>query len=122
MGNKTVDDYIAGLDGWKKEVAQRLRSIVLDAAPDSQEAIKWAQPVYSFGGPFAYFKAFKNSVNFGFWRGAEMEDPYGVLVGTGDKMRHVKISSIEDVDEQVLTDFVRQGVKLNREKGDPTGR
>lgn len=120
MGNMTVDEYIDGLDGWRKQVAQNLRSILRSAAPDAEEAIKWAQPVYSFGGPFAYFKAFKNSVNFGFWRGAEMKDPQGVLAGTGDKMRHVKITSVDDVDEELLADFVRQGLELNREKGDPT--
>ncbi|NIS81600.1 MAG: hypothetical protein GTO14_15665, partial [Anaerolineales bacterium] len=38
----------------------------------------------------------------------------------GDKMRHIKLTSVEDIDEQALGDFVRQAVRLNFEKGDPT--
>jgi len=120
MAEKTVDAYIKGLEGWKAEVVSHLRQIVLTAAPEAEEAIKWAQPVYSSNGPFAYIKAFKNSVNFGFWRGVEIDDPGGSLQGTGDKMRHVKITSMDDINEQEFTDFIFQAVKLNLAKGDPT--
>jgi hypothetical protein len=120
MAEKTVGAYIAGLDGWKAEVASKVRQIVLEAAPDAVESIKWAQPVYETNGPFCYMKAFKNSVNFGFWRGVELEDPKGLLQGAGDKMRHVKLTGIDDVDEAELAGFVRQAVQLNSAKGDPT--
>jgi hypothetical protein len=120
MAEKTVGAYIAGLDGWKAEVAFKVRQIVLEAAPDAVESIKWAQPVYETNGPFCYMKAFKNSVNFGFWRGVELEDPKGLLQGAGDKMRHVKLTGIDDVDEAELAGFVRQAVQLNSAKGDPT--
>ena len=101
MAEKTVDAYIAGLEGWKAEVASRVRQIVHEAAPDAVESIKWAQPVYETNGPFCYMKAFKNSVNFGFWRGVDLEDPVGLLQGTGEKMRHVKLAGVDDVDEAV---------------------
>jgi hypothetical protein len=120
MAESTVDAYIAGLEGWKAEVASKVRRIVLEAAPDAVESIKWAQPVYETNGPFCYMKAFKNSVNFGFWRGVELEDPEGLLQGTGEKMRHVKLAGIRDVDEAALAGFVRQAVQLNLSKGDPT--
>jgi hypothetical protein len=120
LAEKTVDAYIAGLEGWKGEVASKVRQIVLEAAPDAVESIKWAQPVYETNGPFCYMKAFENSVNFGFWRGVELEDPKGLLQGTGEKMRHVKLTGIDDVDEAALAGFVRQAVQLNLTKGDPT--
>ena len=120
MAEKSVDSYIAGLGGWKAEVASRARRLVLEAAPDAVESIKWAQPVYETNGPFCYMKAFKNSVNFGFWRGVELEDPKGLLQGTGEKMRHVKLTGVDDVDEAALAGFVRQAVQLNLTKGDPT--
>lgn len=120
MAEKTVDGYIAGLDGWKAGVASRVRQIVLEAAPDAVESIKWAQPVYETNGPFCYMKAFKNSLNLGFWRGVELEDPKGLLEGTGEKMRHVKLTGIDDVDKAALAGFVRQAVQLNLTKGDPT--
>ena len=66
---KTIDEYVDGLGGWRGEVVSSLRRLVLDAAPDAAESIKWAQPVYEDNGPFCYIKAFDNQVNFGFWRG-----------------------------------------------------
>ncbi|TEU21948.1 MAG: DUF1801 domain-containing protein, partial [Anaerolineales bacterium] len=65
-------------------------------------------------------KAFKNSVNFGFWRGVDIQDPKGLLQGSGEKMRHVKLTSVEDIDEEEFASFVRQAVQLNLTKGDPT--
>lgn len=41
--------------------------------------------------PFAYVAAFKVHVNVGFFRGAHLPDPAGLLQGTGKHMRHVKI-------------------------------
>lgn len=120
MAEKTVDAYVDGLDGWQREAAAQLRRIIKQTAPDARESIKWAQPVYEAGGPFCYFKAFKSSLNFGFWRGADLDDPKKLLDGSGDKMRHVKLTRVEEIDEAAFADFVRQAVELNRLKGDPT--
>ena len=120
MAKKTVDEYISGLAGWQAEVVSKVRQVVLEAAPGTQESIKWAQPVYESNGPFCYIKAFKKSVNFGFWRGVDIRDPEGLLQGSGEKMRHVKLTSVDDIDEEVLASFIRQAVELNLTKGDPT--
>ncbi len=120
MAEKTVDGYIQSLEDWKAEVVGEVRRIVRSAAPQASEAIKWAQPVYETNGPFAYIKAFKNSVNFGFWRGVELQDPHGLLQGSGEKMRHVRLTGVEDIKTEAFIDFVRQAVELNEQKGDPT--
>jgi hypothetical protein len=41
--------------------------------------------------PFAYVNAFKAHVNVGFFHGAALADPAGLLEGTGKYMRHVKV-------------------------------
>ena len=120
MSKKSVDDYISALEDWKGEVVSAVRSIILKSAPEAKESIKWAQPVYEINGPFCYIKAFKDSVNFGFWRGIDIDDPSGLLQGTGEKMRHVKLTSLSDVNESVFSGFVKQAVRLNLDKGDPT--
>lgn len=120
MAEKTVDGYIAQLNNDQAAIVSKVRQIILEAAPEADESIKWAQPVYETNGPFAYIKAFKNSVNFGFWRGVDINDPYGLLDGSGDKMRHVKLVSLEDINEQAFKDYVLQALKLNLSKGDPT--
>lgn len=120
MAGKTVDAYITQLEEWQAEIVSKVRTIILEAAPEADESIKWAQPVYEVNGPFAYIKAFKNSVNFGFWRGLDIHDPHGLLQGTGEKMRHIRLTSLEDIDSEAFTDFIHQAVKLNLSKGDPT--
>ena len=120
MAEKTVDGYIAQLEGWKAEVVSKVRAIVRTTAPEAKESIKWAQPVYETNGPFCYIKAFKSSVNFGFWRGVDIDDPHDLLQGTGDKMRHFKLAGLDDIKEDIFSDYVKQAVQLNLEKGDPT--
>jgi hypothetical protein len=120
MKAKTVDEYVSGLPGWQAEVGSALRELIRKAAPDATESIKWAQPVYEDNGPFCYFKAFKNHVNFGFWRGADLPDPEGLLLGSGTKMAHVKLSGVDDLRPDVFADLVRAAVELNRSLGDPT--
>lgn len=120
MAEKTVDGYIAQLNDDQAEIVSQVRGIILAAAPEADESIKWAQPVYEINGPFAYIKAFKNSVNFGFWRGVDIQDSHGLLVGSGEKMRHIKLITLEDINEDAFKDYVLQTVKLNLTKGDPT--
>jgi hypothetical protein len=117
---ESIDAYAKSLDDWRGDVVRELDALVRKAAPGATGSIKWAQPVYERGGPFAYVKAFENAVNFGFWRGADLTDPGGALQGTGDRMRHVKIKSPEDVDRERFTAWVKEAVALNESKGDPT--
>jgi hypothetical protein len=119
MAKKSFDDYIQGLGSWKAQIVSKVRLIILKAAPQAKESIKWSQPVYESNGPICYIKAFKNNVNFGFWRGVDIEDTTGLLKGTGKKMRHVKLTKIDDIDEETFVSYVHQAVKLNLMKGDP---
>jgi hypothetical protein len=119
---KSVEQYIAGVTGWQHEVLAELDVLVRKAAPKATHSVKWAQPVYEQNGPMVWMKPFTNTVNIGFWRGAEMDDPKGMLEGEGDRMRHVKIAEGGTIPEQALRRLVKQAVKLNEEKGDPTRR
>lgn len=93
-----------------------------EAAPEAEEAIKWAQPVYSHNGPFCYIKAFAHHINIGFWRGKELDDPAGVLASGGDRMAHIKITAAGDVRPEVIRPLIVQAVQLNAAHGDPARR
>jgi hypothetical protein len=41
--------------------------------------------------PFGYVNSFKSHINLGFFHGALLEDPAGLLEGSGKRMRHVKL-------------------------------
>jgi hypothetical protein len=55
---------------------------------------------------FAYVNAFKAHVNVGFFRGAELADPVGLLEGTGKYMRHVKLRPNGVIDAAALVALV----------------
>ena len=55
---------------------------------------------------FAYVNAFTAHVNVGFFLGAELSDPAGLLEGTGRFMRHVKLRLGSDVDAAALTKLI----------------
>jgi hypothetical protein len=114
---KTVAEYINGLDDWRGEAVSILHRLVKEAAPDAKESIKWARPVYEESGPLCYIMAFKNHVNLGFWRGVDLPDDAGILEGSGEKMRHVKVSGLDDIQEDVLGDLIRAALALNRSTG-----
>ena len=48
--------------------------------------------------PFAYVDSFTSHVNVGFLRGAALDDPAGLLEGTGKRMRHDKLKPGSEVD------------------------
>ena len=119
-GQKTVDEYIAAFDDWRTEAMKRLRQVVKEGAPHSAVAIKWAQPVWEWNGPMIWMKAYPKHVNIGFWRGTEMDDPKKVLTGDGERMRHIKITTVDEIPADALRELVKQAVKLNTAKGNPT--
>jgi hypothetical protein len=45
-----------------------------------------------------------------------------LLSGTGNKMRHIKLSSLKDLGKKELQELVRLAAKLNDIKGSPTRR
>lgn len=52
--------------------------------------------------PFAYVNVFKAHVNVGFFHGASLADPAGLLEGTGKYMRHVKLRPGRVMDDSWL--------------------
>ena len=69
-----------------------------------------AQPRPSVGGaiacvgdaPFAYVNVFRAHVTIGFYRGASLDDPAGLLGGSARFMRHVKLRPDREVDTAAL--------------------
>jgi hypothetical protein len=119
---RTVDDYIAKIPAPLTAVAEELRAAVRQAAPEATEVVKWGQPVYESGGPFAALKAYPRWITLTFWRGGALDDPTGILAGDGDRMKHARFATVEDVRAAPVAALVREAVALNAELGDPTKR
>jgi hypothetical protein len=56
--------------------------------------------------PFGYVNSFKSHVNIGFFYGAVLEDPAGLLEGSGKRMRHVKLRPGPEPNTAALRDLI----------------
>ena len=54
-----------------------------------------------------YVNAFTAHVNVGFFLGAHLTDPAGLLEGTGKNMRHVKLRPGAEIDRDALAGLIQ---------------
>jgi hypothetical protein len=88
-------------------IAQRWFQVMRACGDDIRELLHDGHPTVCVrDAAFAYVNAFKAHVNVGFFRGAEIADPKGLLEGTGRFMRHVKLSPERDVDTAALMTLI----------------
>ena len=88
-------------------IAKRWFEVMRKCGGDVRELLHDGHPTVCVDdAAFAYVNAFKAHVNVGFFRGAEIADPEGLLEGTGRFMRHVKLRPGEDVDASALKSLI----------------
>jgi hypothetical protein len=98
------------VDRWFDEPPHELRAVAREwfarmraCGDDVRELIHDGQPTACVGdAAFAYVDAFTAHVNVGFFRGASLQDPAGLLEGTGKYMRHVKLRPGGKIDAAAL--------------------
>ena len=87
------------IDAWMKKhagelgaIAQQWFAVMRQCGDEVRELLHDGAPTACLGDvPFAYVNVFSSHVNVGFFHGAELADPEGLLEGTGKCMRHVKL-------------------------------
>jgi len=102
-----VDRWMHEHSGELGDIAKRWFDVMRQCGNDVRELLHDGHPTACVGeAAFAYVNAFRDHVNVGFFRGAEIDDPKGLLEGTGKLMRHVKLRPERDVDESGLTKLI----------------
>ena len=88
-------------------IAQRWFEVMRACEDDVRELLHDGHPTACVGdAAFGYVNAFKDHVNVGFFRGAEIADPHRILEGTGKFMRHVKLRSQDEDDSMALRNLI----------------
>ena len=67
-----------------RDVVEKLRQIMREAAPDATEEIAYRIPMWRRRRIFVFLNPTKKDITFGFSRGREFEDRYGLLRGAQD--------------------------------------
>src|SRR5258708_32463419 len=55
-----------------------------------------------------YIGVYAKHINLGFYWGARMDDPEGVLQGDGKQLRHIKIKSEADLGPPLIRDYLQR--------------
>ena len=102
-----VDAWLDERPGALGAVARRWFEIVRAQGDDIRELMHDGRPTACVqDAAFAYVDVFTHHVNVGFFRGSEIADPSGLLQGTGKLMRHVKLRSDAEIDDEGLTGLI----------------
>lgn len=102
-----VEAWFAMPDYELRRVAQPWFERMRACGPDVRELIHDRCPVACVDdAAFGYVNAFTAHVNVGFFNGAMLDDPAGLLEGTGKRMRHAKVRWGETVDPSALSDLI----------------
>lgn len=108
----SAEKYIEKLDSPIKEIVIELRAIVNSSSEYLLEAIKWNVPTYSINANICSIIAHKRHVNLQVFRGAHIED-VNLLDGAGKDMRHIKYSTLDDIDSDMVKKILSQAIALD---------
>jgi hypothetical protein len=110
------------IDAWFETRAGKLGAIarswyerMRECGDDVRELLHDGHPTACVGdAAFGYVNAFTAHVNVGFFLGAHLADPAGLLEGTGKNMRHVKLRPGGEIDRAALAALIEAAYRRVR--------
>jgi hypothetical protein len=122
----TFADVVANCPPEIISLAYQLRDIIAVVYPEVWEIARPAEEhiKYAIGGDQAnqvlgYLCPMKDYVRLGFYFGAGLPDPAGLLVGAGKRLRHVKVRSAEQASRSEIRQLILEAIG---ERGAALGR
>ena len=100
-GDPAVDTFLKGYSPQVREIAVKARETILSVLPGATEKVYPGWKVIQYGAGaatkdvFAVISPQRERVNLGLANGADLPDPEGLLEGSGNSIRHVKLTSPE---------------------------
>ena len=93
------------------EIANSVRTRILQLFDTIDEEVKYGGILFAAPEPFCGIFVYKQHVSVEFSHGAKIADPHGLLEGKGKGRRHLKLHTLEDVENKYLTDYLRLAQK-----------
>jgi uncharacterized protein YdhG (YjbR/CyaY superfamily) len=112
---KDIDEYIALFPSQAQKTLKKLRSVIIEAAPDSTEVISYQMPTFRLNGNLVHFAAYKNHI--GFYPG-----PSGILTFYDELSAYnlskgtIRFPIDEELPYDLIIRIVKYRVKENLEK------
>ena len=111
-GDAPVQQYIAAMPGWKRDVGKRLDALIVRAVPGVKKAVKWNSPFYGVEGQgwFLSFHVFTHYVKVTFFQGTAL-DPMPPGASKSPDVRYLDIRE-EGFDEKQFVAWVKQAAAI----------
>ena len=113
----TFQDVIRGHSPTVTRLARYLRQVIADASPDVVEVPrpKENHADYALGTTnpaevFGYICPLGEYVRLGFFYGGALSDPQHLLVGSGKRLRHVKLYSLQDAERPAIRRLIEAAI------------
>lgn len=106
--NQEVTSYIENSEEHNKKILSQLRSLIFSIVPEVNEQFKWSRPVYATDKDFCYLKSSKKNVTLGFFEFDKIKTNDHLIQGTGNSMRHIKISQVEEIEDFEVDKMIRE--------------
>jgi hypothetical protein len=104
----SFDEYLKDQSPRNQAIICGLRRLVKRVEPGLSEAVKWGNGCWvGSNGPVAYVYSAPDYVQFGFFRGASLNDPRGLLEGKSRYVRHTKVREPSGIDERSFAALLR---------------
>ena len=110
-----MSEYVRRVPATLRPTLQAGRRTIKAVAPKGTKETAWRSwPIrYSIAGlNVCGIGDYPRWVSVYFFRGAEMDDPDGLLEGSGKGMRHVKLREPKDADRPALKKLIRQAFRM----------
>lgn len=102
-----VDAWLATRGGALAPLARHWFERMRECGPDMRELLHDGCPVACVQDiAMGYVNVFTAHLNVGFFLGADLDDPAGLLQGSGKRMRHVKLRADRPVDDTALARLI----------------
>lgn len=107
----SFDDFYRDQSPKTRAVLRALRAFVKGAAPQLVEAVKWGNGCWLLAAtPICFAHVEPDHVQFGFFYGARLDDPRGLLQGSAKYVRHVKLRQPADLQPTAFKALLKQAL------------
>ncbi len=116
-GDTPVQAYITAMPGWKRDLGNRLDTLIVRNVPKVRKAVKWNSPFYGIEGQgwFLSFHVFTHYVKVTFFRGTSLR-PVPPGESKHKDTRYLDIHEDNQLDEAQLAAWVKQASLLPGER------
>ena len=110
VGDKPVFAYIASLPQPQRDIAEAVDALAAATLPDLHRSVKWGMAYYGVGDGWCFSSGgFAGHVKLMFINGdALTPEPPVTPVGMGKRTRGVELTSLDDLDTQQISGWMRQ--------------